>query len=354
MTAAVEISSNKIFAERPPGFLLAPLGWAAERLMPVLQQDPALLADVVHLSRSRMHLIAIAFAHLDGAVQPELGKVLLCGSAREILDAVIGRRPIGLKRVARRLPERVLEVRSYRRLLQLLDDQAAAKLLHHADQIDDAAIKVVDNTPPSLRSVAFTMHGWCGDMASLPEGLQYLADRGAAPSFDALVADLALVRQPEQFMAKIKCMVDALPLPEALPPIQVGNARRLDHAAEIRALAKSWRNCLENYIWRVDGGECAIYLWEDGHLQAACLVRRRGRLGWFLDEAKGPRNAEIELPRWEPIVKAFGSIGIPPYLFIKAVEDIVDIAGVRGLRRRRRVRIAHDEESDDDVFLDVA
>ena len=297
-----------------------------------------------------MHLIALAFAHIEGAAPPELGKILLRGSAREVLDAVLDRRPIGFKRVVRCLPNRVLESRSYRRLLQLLDDPAAAKLLHHADVIDDAAIKVVHDTPPGLRAVAFTLHEWFGGMASLAEGLKLLADRGAAPSFDALVADLALLRQPKQFMAKIKCLVELLPLPDLLPPIQVGRAQRIDSAVEIRALAKRWRNCLENYVCRVENGECAIYLWQDAHLQAACSVRRRGRLGWFVDEVKGPRNAEIEAPHLQTIIEQFATAGVPPHSAIRAVEEIVDMDGMTGFRRQRR-RVLQDEECDDDGLL---
>lgn len=348
--AAAQIRCDAPFVQRRPGFLLAPLGWAAERLVRAAQYDPALLAELVHLSRSRMHLVALALAHLDGAAPPELARILLRGSARQTLDAVLGQRPIGLKRVVRRLPDRVLENKSYRRLLQLLDDPAAAKLLHHADEIDDAAIKVVDDTPPALRSVAFTLHGWFGGMASLADGLKVLADRGAAASFDALIADLALLRQPKQFMAKINCLVESLPLPDLLPPSWAGHARRIDAAAEIRALAKRWRNCLENYVCRVESGECAIYLWEDGNLQAACSVRRRGRLGWFVDEVRGPRNAEIEALQLQTIIDAFAAVGVAPVSAIRAIEEIVDMDGMTGFRRQRR-RVLQDAESDDDGML---
>src|SRR6266478_7601620 len=104
---------------RPPGFLLVPFDWAAEWLAPMIETEPALAADVFHLGRKRMHLIALAFAHFDGTAPPRLGpthfgQVLLCGSAEEILDATFGRRPPGLARALDRLPPWVIAPESYR------------------------------------------------------------------------------------------------------------------------------------------------------------------------------------------------------------------------------------------------
>ena len=67
-----------------PGYLLAPFGWAAEPLATMVQADPGLLMHVLELDRPRMHTIALALAHLDGAGSCQLGSVLLSASAREI------------------------------------------------------------------------------------------------------------------------------------------------------------------------------------------------------------------------------------------------------------------------------
>ena len=48
-------------------------------------------------------------------------------------------------------------------------------------------------------------------------GLRWLASRGAAASFDALVADLAAQAQPGQFVARLNKLVSELPLPQTLP-----------------------------------------------------------------------------------------------------------------------------------------
>jgi hypothetical protein len=166
---------------------------------------------------------------------------------------------------------------------------------------------------------------------------------GAASSFDALVDELALVSQPGQLFAKLRDIVEALPLlPNTLPPIQVGEARRLDRAAAIRSLAKSWHNCLANYLADIDVGTCAVYLLEHSDSPAACSVRQYGRLGWFLEQVKGPRNVDIEPVRLADIRSAFSEVGIPPFSVISTIHYMILNANMyeAGLRRIERERLA--------------
>jgi hypothetical protein len=114
-------------AKLVPGYLLTPFGWAAQLLAGMVDAEPDLLAHVFELDRQRMHVIALALAHLDGNPPPQLGPVLLRGSARDLLHRVLGRSPVGIKRVLRRLPFAVLSQLSYRRLVQLLDDPQATQ-----------------------------------------------------------------------------------------------------------------------------------------------------------------------------------------------------------------------------------
>jgi hypothetical protein len=312
-----------------PGYLLAPFGCAAQPLTAMVQADPGLLMHVFELDRPRMHTIALALAHLDGAASRQLGPVLLSASAREILDRVLGRSPAGIKRALRRLPAEVLTRQSYRVLVQLLDHPETAKLLHHLGEteITDSAIQVLDEVPAPLRSVALAVLHLVYRLDNLPAGLRFLAARGAAPSFDALVTDLAAQPQTDQFIARLKQLVAALPLPQIMPPAQIGTARRLDAAEEICALAKRFKNCLAMYTGQVDAGECAIYLWEDPTTPAACQVRRHGRLGWFLSEALGPRNVQPEPQQLQRIRHAFAEAGIPQYSVICAIESILQLDG---------------------------
>src|SRR5271165_6373755 len=107
---------------RPPGFLLAPFGWAAEPLAALVHAEPSLLTDLFAISRPRMHLIALGLAHLNPPVPADIGPLLLRGLAWQVLDRVLGHRPVGLKRALGRLPVAVLQPANYRRLIDLLAD----------------------------------------------------------------------------------------------------------------------------------------------------------------------------------------------------------------------------------------
>ena len=81
-----------------------------------------------------MHVIALALAHLDDNPTPHPAPVLFRGSAREVLQRVVGQAHVGFKGVLRRLPFAVLSRQGYLRLIELLDDPLCAKLLHHLEQ----------------------------------------------------------------------------------------------------------------------------------------------------------------------------------------------------------------------------
>jgi hypothetical protein len=80
-----------------PGYLLTPLGWAAQPLAAIVRAEPGLLAHVFELDRARMHVIALALAHLDSEALPQVGPILLRAPAWEILDRVLGRSPVGIR-----------------------------------------------------------------------------------------------------------------------------------------------------------------------------------------------------------------------------------------------------------------
>jgi len=271
-----------------PGHLLAPFGWAADGLAAMIETEPALLMHLFRLDSARMHLIALTFAHLN-EIPPDILLLLFNGPVRETTEQILGHYPCGIKRVLYHLPAEVLTSENYRKLVELLGDQKTAKLLHYAEFIDDRTIATLHKLPPPLRNPCVLRALEHRDRDnSFSDGLRLLIARGVVSSFDTLVGELASASRPGEVYATISKLVEALPLPDALPPPQVGKARRLDQTTAIRSLAKGWKNCLARYLDDINAGTCAIYVWEDAHLPAACLVRRYGRLGWFLEDAKGP------------------------------------------------------------------
>ncbi len=187
-----------------------------------------------------MHLIALALAHWVGEMDAPFARLIILGPPTTIVDSALGRRPAGLRRALGRLPVGVLSpATSYRQLITLLEEPATAKLIYHVELVQEGYLDLLHGIPAPLRRVTA---GAIDDLSIKPEGLadglRILAARGAAPNFDALVAELAAIRQPAQFLARIAKLVSQLPLPELLPPPTVGGARRLDDITEICRLAK--------------------------------------------------------------------------------------------------------------------
>jgi hypothetical protein len=104
MTHVASAASHRQSTRRLPGFLLSPFGWAAEPLAVMVNAEPTLLADLFEMSQSRMHLIALALAHLEPPLPPEIGRLLTHGSPRQVLEQVLGHCPVGIRRALHRLP----------------------------------------------------------------------------------------------------------------------------------------------------------------------------------------------------------------------------------------------------------
>jgi hypothetical protein len=153
MTQVASVTSQKQSTRRYPGFLLSPFGWAAEPLAAMVNAEPSLLADLFEISRPRIHLIALALAHLEPPQPPGIGRLLTHGSARQVLDRVLGHCPVGIRRALARLPAKALQQQNYQRLVLLLADRDSAKVLHHAAKIDDLAIRVLADLPFQLPDV---------------------------------------------------------------------------------------------------------------------------------------------------------------------------------------------------------
>jgi hypothetical protein len=302
------------------GYLLRPFGWAAPSIAAMMEAEPTLYPALFRMDRTRLHLLALAVAHGSDR-SGSLLRLLFEAPPGEVLDAILQRRPVGLLGALNRLPPRVLLSESYRRLVDLLDDRSGAKLICHAETINDATIDLLYGVPgPLRRAVAMASLEFFTKLEGISDGLQFLVSRGAAPSFDALVSDLASVRHPRHLLRRIQNLVETLALPEFIPPAMLPGAYRIDSVAEILRLAKFWKNCLALHVDAVNDGGAAIYYWPDASTPAVCMVLRYGRLGWFLKEAKGQGNAELPSRQLTEIHQAFATAGMRPSFVIRALR----------------------------------
>lgn len=321
MTAA---SEQNCFPRRlTPGILLAPLDWVIERLSNAIETEPTLLEPLFDLGTERMHLIALALAHLNDEVSSDLALVLLRGPHKEVLDLSLGYRPTGLVRAFAHLPTKVLAADKYRKLAALLTDRTTARFLHHCQSIDEAMIAGLHSLPTDLRRPPIlAMFGRVEGMDQFVEGLRCLATRAGLP-FETLISQIGALDQTEQVIAKIKQLTESLPLLDTLPPVRVGSYRRLDEIAEVRTLAKDWQNCLANYMLNINDATCAIYRTDPPDQPAVCFVYRQWRLGWFLQQAKGPKNIDLEPMQIAQTYKVFADAGILQSSIIESIKIMI-------------------------------
>jgi hypothetical protein len=221
-SAATGLGRSQLF----PGYLLTPLGWAATPLTLIVSAHPTLLADLFGMIRERMHLIALALAHLEAPSSLDNASLLIRGSPRQILRRVLGRCPTGAKRALKHLPTQVLQQQNYRLLIEHLEDPDSANVLHHASKIDDLAIAVLAELPrPLRRALPLALPDWPRKLNGLAQSLQFLVSRRADASFVDLVTQLATVTGWPQLTAMIGLWIGTLPLPESIPPARISNAR---------------------------------------------------------------------------------------------------------------------------------
>ncbi len=329
---------------RKPGFLLEPLGWVRDRLSTAIEGEPGLIEPLFNLDHTRMHLMAFALAHLASDVTPDFALMLLNGSTKTILNLTLGHHhPFGLNRALAHLPPKVLAGESYRNLAALLTDRPTAKFLHHRQSIDEKMIAGLSTLPADLRRPAvLAMFGKVEGMDKFVGGLRCLAARAGLP-LEALASQISSLDQTEQVVAKIKQLTETLPLLDTLPPARVGPYRRLDNISEIRTLAKDWQNCLADYLFNITEGTCAIYRTDPPDQPAACFVYRQWRLGWFLQQAKGPKNIDLDPHQLAQTYSVFADAGILQTSIIEAIKSII----LTNEWSRRRQAPDQDEMIDD-------
>lgn len=331
-------SSDKEARHMQPGHLLEPFGWAADTLIEIVATKPHLLVDLLAIDCQRMHLIALALANLESEITPELAELLMRGSVRAVMERIPTSDPDSMERVfARRFPSSVLERKNYQRLVPLLADSNASSFLQNVDFVSDFIVSTLHGLPPVLRNTCVINaldpveleHGFA-------DGLRFLVSRGAAPSFEALVSELAAISEEDRLVSRISELVETLPLPTEIPPPHIQKARRLDAPAEIRSLSETWNNGAAGYIGEINAGTCALYLWEDGDFSASCLVTRYERLGWFLNELRGPGDSEIDGRQRAQICSAFDQAGLPSSHTVAAIAAMSRIAEIRKSQALRR------------------
>ena len=138
-----------------------------------------------------------------------------------------------------------------------------------------------------------------------------------------MVSELGALDQTDQVIAGIADSSIACLCPFPCHRLLLVSSAELTTLAKFKKLAKTWDNCLADYLHTVNDGTGAVYQSDADGLPAVAFVLRYGRLGWLLNQIKGPKNIDIEASRQSSSQNAFLEAGIPTFIDMAAIKDLV-------------------------------
>ncbi|WP_296597143.1 hypothetical protein [Phenylobacterium sp.] len=255
---------------------------------------------------ARRHLVCLALA-LARDVE-SLADAILRGRLRAAIERALGRAPAGLERALGRMGETAWAGEAYRRLLDLLSDARAAKLLRHAEAIDPAAVARLGRLPaPMQRALSLAVLITDDAATAVAEAAGAIACRSGAAAADAAVRRWA---EAETETALFEAVREDL-YPEPPPPPFEGTAklRPLATKAAMREAARRYNNCLATRVTHAVGGFSAYYEWT-GNPGAIVEIGRDAIFGWRLEEAKGPNNDPLDAETRASLTAELGLLGV--------------------------------------------
>jgi hypothetical protein len=220
----------------------------------------------------------------------------------------LGRSPPGLERALGRLGETAWTALAYRKLIELLADVRAAKLLRHAETIDAAAVARLVLLPEPMGLALAVALAITDDAAiAIAEAASAIACRSGAAASRAAAERWAEAESE----AALFDLVRGDLYPEPPPPPFDGTARLrpLTTKAAMRDAARRYNNCLATRVIHAVGGFSAFYEWT-ANPGAIVEISRDAIFGWRLEEAKGPNNDPLDKDSRAALAAELATLGI--------------------------------------------
>jgi hypothetical protein len=255
---------------------------------------------------ARRHLVCLALG--TGRDVAGVAERVLTGRLREAISVALGRRTPGLERALGRLGETAWTAADYRKLLELLANPKAGKLLRHAEAVDAEAIARLALLPAPMGLALNLALGITDDGAiAIAEAAGAIACRSGAAVADAAAARWAGAESEAALYEAVRGDLYGEPPPPPFP----ATARLMPLAtkAAIRDAAKRFSNCLETCLSHAVSGWSAYYEWTEGDGAILCLTRD-AIYGWRLEEAKGPGNALLDKAARAALLSDLGELGV--------------------------------------------
>jgi hypothetical protein len=225
---------------------------------------------------------------------------------KEILKQVMHQDWLGSAKILQKLPAIMLSPVQYKKLRTLLGCVAAKKYLQHANIIDGDTIDVLHALPEQLRVQPVVKHirhpveaeliaALCGSMSSVEGLIQKAKDADSRSKFWDEGCTHLVARA---FDLQTGPMIGHPDIHQVKSPI------------DLLKIAKSFRNCLRNYVGEGVSGETVFYIYRGQEPVVISVESRFGQHAGIIRELKTAGNGEVSDITREVIVNAFKEHGI--------------------------------------------
>jgi hypothetical protein len=293
-------------------------------------RNEAFRVSLLELSQERFHLIGLALALRDRSSTAgqfglgELATELTTTRPRDLIARLYGRCPFGLVGCLKKLPRRIMSGSAYLRLIVLLEEPRAAKVLWHADRLTPNMITLLQRVDPALRRSKFV--GWLAVPRAV-EVVDYLiaAILRARPDVERqqLLSSLARVGSASSLETWCVRWLSKAALPDPpWPGIEL--LRPLRTVGELKATGRRFQNCLAAKIGSVLARRRYYYVWI-GPPGAVCELVNDPLIGWSVGEINGCQNTQLASRLVKKVEATFASHGIRKRPDFMTLPDHVDI-----------------------------
>ena len=263
---------------------------------------------------------------------------------KEILRQVLKDDWIGSATIMQKLPTIMLSPDQYKKLRTLLGCDKAKKYLQHASIINGHTIDVLHALPAQLRLQPVMKHLRCQSEAELLSSLC-----GSVTNVDGLIQKAKDADSRSKFWDDgcAHLVARAFEL-QTGPVINNPDILQVKSPVELLKIAKSFRNCLRNYVGEGVSGETVFYIYRGQEPVVISVESRFGQHAGIIKEMKTAGNGEVSDHTRQVIVNAFkehciidcsGGLGLYG-------DDIYQqlLSNLYALSRKRMSRVCIDEE----------
>ncbi|MCR5879012.1 hypothetical protein [Phenylobacterium sp. J367] len=268
---------------------------------------PAPHAPFLTASAARRQLTCLAMAL--GRDAAGLRDILLGDRLKRAIAAVLGAAaPAGVERALGRMGEVAWPAEAYRKLLDLLADPSAGKVLRHAPSLDADLVHRLAGLPAPMGRATHLALALNGDgVAVVREAYEALRFRDGAAAADAAAARWARTGSTTGLFEVVRD--DLAPEPMAPPHPGAGRLKALATKAAMRDAARRFRNCLAGEAPHAATGWSTFYEWE-GPPGAVVEITRDHVFGWRLEQARLAGNAPVPADLREAILGDLALMGV--------------------------------------------